>query len=290
MLNLNYVGSHSGHLNFAGMKNTAEFPAPGTPAQVAARRQYPYIVPVAWDSGAGNGNYNALQASLQKSTSSGLTYLLAYTWSKSIDLACSGTYAQCLLQDPYHPQADRSVSDFDLTNIFSASVVYELPVGRGRALNVQSGILNGLIGGWFVNSIVSFSSGTPYSATVTGDIANTGNTFVQANAIANPTLSNPSPQEWFNTSALVSPARYSFGTFGRNALRSDGFGNIDLSVFKTFALPRSARLQFRAESFNLTNSVVFGIPNSTVGTPTFGVVSATANAPRIMQFSGKLQF
>jgi hypothetical protein len=293
VLSLFYAGSHSSSLNLGGLNNTAEYPAPGTPVQVAARRQYPYAVPTAYDSSTGNSNYHSLQASLSKATGNGLTYLVSYTWSKSIDLACSGSFGSaegCLVQDPYNPKADRSISDFDLTNIFSASVVDELPVGRGKALNIRNGVLNEVIGGWFINGILSVSSGTPYSVTVTGDIANTGNTFVQADAIGNPVLSNPTPKEWFNTSALVSPSRYSFGTFGRNALRSDGFENLDLSVFKTFHLKDTAQLQIRADAFNVTNSVVFGKPDSVVGSPTFGVVSNTANSPRIMQFSGKIQF
>jgi hypothetical protein len=76
-------------LDLGGLHNTAQFPAAGTIAQVAARRPYPYIVPTNFDDSTGNGNYNSMQATLRRSTSKGLTYPLSYTWSKSIDLACS---------------------------------------------------------------------------------------------------------------------------------------------------------------------------------------------------------
>ena len=289
---LTYAGSHNLRIDLGSLQNTAEYPAPGTPAQVASRRKYPYIIPTNFDDSTGNSNYNALQATLNKRTSNGLTYLLSYTWSKSIDLACSGSAGVegCLVQNPYDPQADRSVSGFDLTHIFSGSVVYELPFGPGRRYKSNSGLVNTALGGWQLNTITSFSSGTPYSLMVSGDIANVGNTFVQPNLIGNPVPQHRTAKEWINPSAFVAPPRYTFGTFGRNALRSDRYRNVDLSIFKVFPLLEGANLEFRAEAFNLTNSVVFAAPGATVGTPTFGVVSALANTPRELQFALKVQF
>ena len=199
-----------------------------------------------------------------------------------------------MLQNPYDPKADRSVSGFDLTNIGSLSVDYQLPFGRTKNLFLGSNwgdhIGNVALGGWAVNGIGSFSSGTPYSVTVTGDIANTGNTEVQADLVGNPNPAHRSANEWINPAAFAAPPRYSFGTFGRNALRSDGYRNLDLSVFKNFRLPGETSLQFRAEAFNATNSVVFSAPSSVVGTTTFGTVGSTANTPRELQFALKLAF
>jgi hypothetical protein len=292
VLSIKYVGSHGGRLDLGGLKNTAEYPAAGTAAQVAARRMYPYIIPTNFDDSTGNSNYNALQATLRKSTSNGLTYLISYTWSKSIDLACSGSFGSegCQLQDAYHPQKDRSVSGYDLPQILSASAVYELPFGTGRTYHSDNRFVNSSLGGWDINSIVSFSSGTPYTLTVSGDIANTGNTFVRPNLVGNPTPAHQSPTQWFNQSAFSAPPAYTFGTFSRNALRTDGYQNLDLSIFKTFTIYRESSLQFRAEAFNATNTAIFAAPGNTVGTPTFGVVSSTSNTPRQMQFALKLQF
>jgi hypothetical protein len=195
-----------------------------------------------------------------------------------------------LLQNPYDPQADRSVSGFDLTNIFSGSVNYQLPIGRGKALDIQKPLLDSLLGGWFVNGIVSLTSGTPYSVTVTGDIANVGNTFVQADLVGDPTPAKRTAAEWINPAAFSAPPAYQFGTFGRNALRSQGYEDVDFSVFKSFSLPRESSIEFRAESFNLFNNVVFSAPDSVVSDPTFGAVSSIANTPRQLQFALKLQF
>jgi Carboxypeptidase regulatory-like domain len=287
-----YVGSHSSRLDLGGLNNTAEYPAAGTAAQVAARRQYPYIVPTNYDNSSGNSNYNSLQTSLKKATGQGLTYLLSYTWSKSIDLACSGSLGVegCLLQNPYDPQADRSVSGFDLTNQFSGSVIYEIPFGIGRRYALRNQVVNGLLGGWDVNAIVGMTSGTPYSVTVSGDIANVGNTFVQADRVGNPVPQHRSASEWINPAAFQSPPRYTFGTFGRNALRSDWYRDADVSLFKVFPFFEGAHLEFRAEAFNLTNTPVFSAPTTTVGSPSFGAVASTSNSPRELQFALKLQF
>jgi hypothetical protein len=93
-----------------------------------------------------------------------------------------------------------------------------------------------------------------------------------------------------NPSAFSAPPAFTFGTFPRNALRTDGYQNLDLSVFKTFTIYRESSLQFRAEAFNATNTAIFAAPGNTVGTPTFGVVSSTSNTPRQLQFALKFQF
>jgi hypothetical protein len=288
---LGYVGAHNTQLDLGGLQNTAQYAAAGTAADVASRRKYPYIVPTNFDESTGRSDYHALQASL-KGRSQGLQYLLSYTWSKSLDVACSGSFGSegCLLQDPYHPEADRSVSGFDLTHMFSGSLVYELPFGVGRQYQSSHAIVNTVLGGWSLNTITSFSSGTPYSVTVNGDIANTGNTFVRANLVGNPTPAVRTANQWIVPSAFASPARYTFGTFGRNALRSEWFRNADVSVFKVFQFTGRYGLEFRAEAFNITNTAVFAAPNSVVGSPTFGVVSALGNTPRQLQFALKLRF
>jgi hypothetical protein len=292
VMSLGYVGSHGGRLDLGGLKNTARFPAPGTPAQVAARRQYPYIVPTNFDQSAGNSNYHSLQATLRRTTSKGLTYLIAYTWSKSIDLACSGSFGSegCQIQDPYNPQANRSVSGYDLPHNFSASAVYELPFGVGRQFHTSHRLVDGLLGGWNLNTIVTLTSGTPYSLTVPGDIANTGNTFVQAVQIGNPDPPQRSPKQWLNKDAFTAPQAAMFGTFPRNGLRSDRYKDWDLSIFKSFPLYREAALQLRAEAFNLTNTPVFAAPANSVGSQNFGTVSSTTNSPRQLQFAAKLTF
>lgn len=287
-----YVGSHSSRLDNGGLNNTAKFPGPGDADVVASRQPYPYITPTFYDDSTGNSNYNALQARLSRTTYNGLTYLLSYTWSKAIDLGCSGAFGVegCSIQDPYNPQADRSVSGFDLTHIFSGSVVYELPFGRGKRFNPPSRVTSALVGGWQINAIVNLGSGTPYYVTYSGDLANTGNNFVKADLVGNPTPAYRTPAQWINPSAFAIPAPFTFGTMGRNSLRSDWNRNVDLSVFRTFPIQDALHLEFRVEAFNLTNTTVFGTPNNVINSPNFGVVTHTANTPRELQLALKLFF
>ena len=291
-LSIAYVGSHSERLDLGGLHNTAQFPGPGDAAMVADRQPYPYITPTNYDTSAGNSNYNALQVKLNRATRKGLTYLLSYTWSKSIDLACSGNYGVegCELQNAYYPQGDRSVSGFDLTHAFSGSVIYELPFGKERSFNPSNKILSYVADGWQLNAIVSLQSGTPYDVTYQGDLANTGNTFVRANLVGNPAPVNRTPTEWINTNAFAIPPAYTFGDLGRNSLRSDWYGNLDCSMFRRFPMGDRLQLEFRAEAFNATNSVVFSAPGNVINAAGFGVVTSTANAPRQLQVALKLAF
>jgi hypothetical protein len=229
---------------------------------------------------------------LSRSTYNGLTYLISYTWSKSIDLGCSGAFGAegCSIQNPYDAKADRSVSGFDLTKIFSASAIYELPFGRGKMFTPANSVANYIVSGWQLNAIASMDSGTPYYVTYSGDLANVGNTFVKADVVGNPVPQNRTPAEWINTASFVAPPPYTFGTMGRNSLRSDWNKDLDMSVFRSFPIHDRAAIEFRAEAFNLTNTPVFGIPNNVINAPNFGVVTSTANSPRELQLALKISF
>lgn len=291
-LAISYVGSHGGHLDLGGIENTAKYPGPGDEATVAARRPFPYITPTSYDDSTGYSNYNALQILLNGRAGRGLTYLISYAWSKSIDLACSGDYGVegCELQDAYNPRADRSVSGFDLTHMFSGSFNYELPFGKGKSFNPHNRALSYLAEGWQLNGIVTLHSGTPYGVIYQGDLANTGNTFVRANLVGNPTPDHRTAAEWINTSVFAIPSPYTFGDLGRNSLRSDWFRNVDFSLFRRFPISDQVQLELRAEAFNALNSVVFAAPGKVINGPNFGVVTSTANTPRQLQVALKLAF
>jgi len=291
-LSIAYVGSHGGRLDLGGLHNTAEFPGPGDAATVASRQPFPYIKATKYDTSGGNSNYNALQLRLNRITAKGLTYLISYTWSKSIDLGCSGDYGVegCELQNAYNPRGDRSVSGFDLTHSFSGSFIYELPFGKGKSFNPSNKVLRYLADGWQLNAIVILHSGTPYDVIYRGDLANTGNTFVRANLVGDPTPGHRSPAGWINTSAFAIPPPFTFGDLGRNSLRSDWYRNVDCSLFRLFPIGERLRLEFRAEAFNATNSVVFAVPANVINAPGFGVVRSTANTPRQLQVALKLAF
>ena len=293
-LSVDYVGSHGSRLDLNTFFNTAVTPGPGA---LAGRRPYSYITPTNYERTNGRSSYEALEVSVNRRGSRGLSYLLSYTWGKSIDISCSGWAGVegCSNQNAYNVNADKSVSAYDLTHIFSTSVVYELPFGKGKPLASGSSVLDYIIGNWQTNGILSLHSGIPYTLGVSGDIANTGNSnsagfYERLNVVGDPHLDNPSTGQWFNVKAFASPAAFTFGNMGRNTLRSDWGKNLDLSLFREFPIREGVNLQFRAESFNLTNTPVWGTPVANYSNANFGRVLSIANTPRQLQFALKLRF
>jgi hypothetical protein len=259
---------------------------------------FPYIGATAYDRSQGKSSYNALQVSLNGKQQHGLTYLVSYTWSKSLDLGCTGWYGVegCSIQNPYNLQADKGPAATDLPQIFSAAWVYALPFGKGN-LGSSSKVVNALIGGWNLNGVLSFSSGTPFDVGSGKDIAQTGNYnygngygYERANLVGSLYPSSKGPAEWINVASFQTPALGTFGDLGRNSLRSDWNKNLDLSVFRQFPITERFRLEFRFEMFNATNTPVWAVPVSSLEAPNFGTVTHTANVPRQLQFALKLYF
>jgi hypothetical protein len=298
VMSANYVGSQSHRLTVGGLYNVALTPGPGTPAEVTARQPFPYIAPTFYDRSIGNSSYNAFQFSTNHRSANGLTYVVAYTWSKSIDVGCSGFFGieSCSVQDPYNIKGDRSVSGFDLTHVLSASATAPLPFGKGRRFANSGGLLNYIIGNWQLNGILTLTSGLPYNVFISSDIPNVGNFAafsgnVRANQVGDPNLSNPGTGEWFNTAAFTPPAPFTFGNSGRNSLRADWFKNLDLSLFKDFPFNEKRSLQFRAEAFNVTNTPTWGIPVNDLNNPAqLGSITSTRGTERQLQLSLKLYF
>jgi len=332
-LTVNYVGSTDRRLDVGLVGNEAVTPGPGVvpvagcyfeaptttgscdPQVIAAegRFPYPYMDTFHYDRSIGEAWYDAMQVTLDKSVGHGLSYIVSYTWSRSEDLCAdewfgTGTNGTSC-EDSYDitGHSNKSVSGFDIPQILRISGVYLLPFGQGK-FSTGSRVVNSIIGGWQINEIASIASGTPFTITAATSTLNdgsnnvSGTAYQRANLVSgqNPVLSDPTPQEWFNTAAFSAPAVCSttqagypnscFGNAPRNYLRSDGTANLDLSIFRNFKVTENQSLQFRAEAFNLFNSPVFGLPNAGVSTPsTFGTVTAMAPTynPRQMQFAFK---
>ena len=230
---------------------------------------------------------------LDKKYANGMAIMASYTWSKVIDIGCSGFLgAACFVQDPNHFATSRGVVGFDLTHILAVNWLYELPVGGKRQFRLHNRAANYVVGDWQLNGIAVLRSGAPYTIAVAGDIANIGaaSGYMRPNLVGDPTLPDPTPTKWFNQSAFSSPLIYTFGNVGRNTLRSDSTRNFDLSVFREFRFKESKRLEFRTESFNTFNTPTFAAPTSSLSSPTFGQVLSTANHARQLQFSLKMIF
>lgn len=300
VLTASYVGSHGSRLDVGAFQNVARTPGPGDAATVASRRPFPFITPTFFDKSIGRSSYNAFQFSLRRNTSN-LSYLISYTWSKTEDIGCSGYFGVegCSVQDPFNLDNDKSVAAFNLTHIFTASWVYQLPFGRGKRFSSGNRVVDALAGDWQVNGIGTFTSGVPYDVGVSGDIANTGNGgccngfYERLNLVGNPNPAHRTREQYISRSSFGVPAPFKFGNLGRDSLRSAYFDNFDFSLFREFAIPafgETRRLEFRFETFNTFNATVLDIPDRNFADPNFGAVSNVRNIPRQLQFSLKFYF
>jgi hypothetical protein len=173
---------------------------------------------------------------------------------------------------------------------------YELPIGRGRALAANSSkLMNALIGDWQVNSIVTLAVGLPlYNFTEATSTCFCFGGLQRPDLNGQPVSlgSAQSVGKWFNTAAFSQAPAFTFGNLGRTmtGVRADGAHNVDFSLFKSFKPVERLTVEFRAETFNLTNTPIFSAPNTQFGGSLFGVVSAQENTPRQIQFGLKLLF
>ncbi len=157
-----------------------------------------------------------------------------------------------------------------------------------------------LLAGWQLNGIATASTGTPFtvfdSTNVSGQAAHppiSGFSGSRPDAISDPNQGPHTVEQWISRSAFrrLNPVTEAgqFGNAGRNIARADPIVNVDISLFKSFALGERRRLQFRAECFNLLNHANFGLPVSDLASPGFGRVLEAA-PPRLVQFGLKFIF
>jgi hypothetical protein len=241
-----------------------------------------------WDGWA-NSNYHSLQVALNKNFSRGLFMKGAYTWSKAINMADEDGWAGLPLTNmPSALERNRAVSGYDRTQMFVMSWVYELPWGKGRPFAL-SGIAEHIAGGWRVNGIYSAYTGTPFTVSASANSLNTPGSSQTADQIAEIVEVGDvgAGSQYFAVTSFRDPNfqrpanTYRFGTMGRNALHGPGFQKADLALFKDFNLTERVVLQFKAESFNFTNTPRFNNPNSNVSNmavnQTTGAITNTNN-------------
>ena len=137
---------------------------------------------------------------------------------------------------------------------------------------------------------MNYRSGLPFTPSVSRDVANTGAGGQRPNQIGSGELENPTIDKWFDTTAFVVAPDFNFGNTERGILRGDHQWNVDFSIFKRFSVTGSQTLEFRAEAFNLLNSVYFDLPSTAIDTATAGRVTGTSNAARTLQFGLKYLF
>ena len=258
----------------------------------------------------GNSRYDSLEVKAETKTSHGLYALVGYTYSKNFDNGLSDGLGSSI-GAVYYPlpganKADKGLSQINLTHNFTASVIYDLPFGKGRHWGSSwSGPTDALLGGWEFDLIEHATSGFPifFVNSVNSSGVNfqwNGSALNRPDRVCNGKLSNWTVKEFFNTSCFVPSATGELGDSDRTPLSGPDFVNTDFSAVKNIPLPfhEGMSLQFRAEVFNIWNHPQFDTPtnNPSVGhvadvsATGFGEITQTVNNPRLIQFALKLRF
>jgi Carboxypeptidase regulatory-like domain len=281
---------------------------PGSDCPVSARRPFSNVtsslgfLDSQWN---GYSNYNAGNLKLERRSSS-IALLAVYTWSKSLDdkSAAAGvgsTNAFAGHMDEHNPRLDYGPSDFSVSHRFVTSLVYQLPVGRGKRFgNNMNRAADLAVGGWQITGITTFQKGFPFSILCNDNFGLLLSFTQRCNQIGD-AGSQHSITHWFNTASFVQPLAGQFGNSRRDIIVGPGINNWDMGIGKDFKFTERAAFQFRAEAFNVFNHHQYGFDPFTstgIGAPVdnnpndgaaFGTVTA-ARPGRILQLGGKFVF
>lgn len=214
----------------------------------------------------GNSHYNALQTSLNRRFRNGFQINTNYTFSRSIGIAGapnSDNQPRVRIPDFYY--LNRALSDFDITHVVNIRSLAELPFGVGRRWLNDRGVASALLGGWQVNNILSFRSGTPFSVTASGTSLNSPGSTQVADRVKDKVEIYGAVgrgNSYFDPLAFEPVTEARFGNAGFNTLRGPGVAQWDLGLFRQIQLTGRRNLQVRVEAFNVTNRPQFSNPGS----------------------------
>jgi len=264
------------------------------------------------DPKIGNSNYNALQIQAERRFTHGFEFLISATWGKILDT--SGTEVSLSTapygfsgRTSYNHKLEEAVSTMDIASSIIPSFVYQLPFGTGHSLGSGNPVARAIVSNWQITGILKYESGPvlgPFTGAgvapgVGGTYANYATGFsgpirINGNWGSGPDVYGVAhPTQYINVAGFASPAHYTLGYTPRNdpyGLRNPPLYEEDLSVRREFKIKERLRLQFEAQAFNAFNRVQFGGITTTITSGNFGTVTTQQNAPRQVEFTGKLVF
>ena len=316
LLDIAYVGNHG--VKLQGFVNANQLnPVTGF---AQANRPYPKFSDITTALNQFSSNYNSLQVRYEQRFTAGLTLLNSFTWSHALDQTSASLEGNTpSVQDINNLRADYGQSDYNLPLDNITSIVYELPVGRGRHfLSSANGIVDSVLGGWQISTINTMQSGTPFNLTYTPSATNQvsptiANSFRGANLyrpnrnsgvnpIQNTQIASSGFIQYVNPAAFALPAttvggvvQSPFGNVSRNPLRNTAFYQTDLALNKKFSTPiEGLKVEFRSEFYNLLNHTNLYLPSTIGGTnganaSTGGIITSTFT-PRVIQFGLKILY
>jgi hypothetical protein len=293
---IGYSGSLSRHL--PDMLDINQIPI-GAPEAITSRpyySQFPDLAAINEVQSVGNAHFNGLLGSVRTNSFHGITTKLSYTLGHSLD---DLSYARHIIpENSYCLRCDYGNSDFDIRNSFSMFMSYALP---------QPVKYRAILGGWQLNTLFSFFTGTPFTVYAGEDISGTGEYTDRAEVVGNPFANVPASNRatstyyYFNPAAFAEPAQGTYGNEKRNQFYGPGTKQIDFSAFKNIKIGEHVTAQLRAEIFNIFNFVNYSGPANNVQGSNLGQVGSTYDvafgapgigpgAPRNVQLAAKIIF
>ncbi|MFN7921927.1 MAG: hypothetical protein U0Q16_17630 [Bryobacteraceae bacterium] len=304
VLTVAYVGSQGRNLFLRSWANgIVGVTTNATNGNGTAILENPQFAQLDYKSSGGTDHYDSMQTSLQRRFAKGLTLGGQWTWSHSLGNTGGSNEAQTA-QNPFNFEADRGNNAFDVRHSANVTALYEVPIGRGRKMELSNRALDAIVGGWQVGGVVNVRTGLPIDVTIArNDLVyrvNGTNQFVNAPIVQNgqvlttavinnpyggafrnnrrpdvvagvsPFLSTGDRRYVLNPAAFSIPAPGQFGNLGRWALHGPGLAQSDITLQKRFALTERFHLEFRSEFYNIFNRANFANPparfNNSLGT------------------------
>ncbi len=310
VLTVAYVGSQGRNLFLRTITNkiTGFTMNPTTGAATAVREFTNQYAEIDVKTSGGTDHYNALQMSLNRRFSTGLTVGSQYAWSHSIGNTNGSNDARTAANN-FSFAADYGSNQSDVRQTFNLNALYELPYGDKKRFGSGAGHLaKQVLGGWQLGGLFNARSGLPvevlitrpdivYRNNLTGAISS-GPVVSSGVVLTTPVINVPGGGSsrntrrpdlvpgvnpyianggtlWVNPAAFAVPQPGTFGNLGRNALRGPGISQLDLTLSKTLHVSERANFQLRAECFNILNHAVFATPGG--------------STPRLADATGTLQ-
>jgi hypothetical protein len=246
----------------------------------------------------GDSEYSSLQTKLQKRLTQHFTTLATFTWAKLMTddgnppLGFVGTHNGGP-QDSKNLNLEHSISPQDVKYQFTGEASYDLPIGKGRTLDLNA-VGNALAGGWTINLIAYLSTGVPIASPTVGSDLSYFNQ--RADLTCDPSKGAPHSQaEWFTPDCFAVPSSpFVPGTAPAylDHVRTMGANDFDLSLYKHFTFGNEKDIRFEISAYNIANRAQLGMPNvPTLTVPAdWGFIGNTINTPRQFQFGGRFSF
>ncbi|MCU1261906.1 MAG: Cna domain protein, partial [Bryobacterales bacterium] len=251
-VDIGYVGNTNKRQVGYDPINSALTPGPG---DIQPRRLLPDFGDLDGGANKFSSTYNSLRVNLVKRFAHGLQLNGNYTWGRA--MTNSSSLAEATVQNPYNLRAEWERASIDLRHIFQLAYVYEFPFGKGKRFGASwNPFVNAILGGWSGEGITRAQTGAPLNPRINQDRANVGRTYQRPDATGiDPNNGPKTVDQWFNIAAFALPARYTYGSSGAFVINAPGRYNWDLALQKDFRFMERHTFQFRAESYNLPNSV-----------------------------------